>query len=340
MKPEAFVSVVVPVYNVERYIGRCIESILQQTHKNLELILINDGSPDRSGEICDEYARKDSRIKVIHTPNRGVSHARNTGLDNTTGDYLFFIDSDDWVEPEHIEKLLPVDDEDMVYGGTKLFRNAVLFTVCTPTAYVAQREEWTDHYEDFLNKGRNIFFIHPCYRLSVIRENHIRFYAGLNRGEDGLFNVSFLEHCRKVRYSETSTYCYEDGDETSNSLSNRFCIDCLQGQIVFCEAVEKMTKQPEYLVRWKSWQSVLLHFRVWRTRKNGIHKEEAKKALKEAYEAEYFRACIPYIRATGSRDQKVESYFLHAWSYPLYKPFYSVIVFLSRTKRFILRKYH
>ena len=334
---EPLVSVVVPVYNAEIYISRCIESILEQTYRNFELILVNDGSPDRSGEICDEYARKDSRIKVIHTQNRGVSCARNTGLENTTGEYLCFVDSDDWIEADHIEKLLPVDDEDMVYGGTKLFKNAVLFDTRTPTAYVAQREEWTENYTEFLSRGRNIFFIHPCYRLSVIREHHIRFYTGLIRGEDGLFNVMFLEHCRKIRYSETSTYCYEDGDETSNSLSHRFCIDRLQSQIVFCSAVEKMTKKPEYLVRWRSWQSILLHFRVWRTHRNGIHGKEAKKALKETYEAEYFRACIPYIRATGTLDQKVETYFMHAWLYPLYKPFYSVIVSLSKIKRLILR---
>lgn len=338
MKSEAFVSVVVPVYNVEQYIGRCIESILNQTHKNLELILVDDGSPDRSGEICDEYALKDSRIKVIHTENRGVSYARNTGLDNSTGEYLFFVDSDDWIESNHIEKLLPVDGEDLVYGGTKLFRNAVLFDVRTPSAYVAQREEWTQNYTDFLSKGRNIFFIHPCYRLSIIREHQIRFHNGLSRGEDGMFNVMFLERCRKIRYSETSTYCYEDGDDSSNSLSHRFCADCLQSQIVCSKAVEKMTGKPEYLVRWRTWQSVLLHFRAWLTRKNGIHTEEAKKALKEAYEAEYFRQSIPYMRKNGTLDQKVETYFMHYRLYPLYQPFYGVIMSLSKIKRLIQRK--
>lgn len=338
MPYKSLVSVVVPVYNVEKYIARCIESILQQTHENLELILIDDGSPDRSGEICDEYALKDFRIKVIHTENRGVSYARNTGLDNATGDYLFFVDSDDWIEPDHIEKLLPVDDEDMVYGGTKLFRNAVLFANCIPDTYVAQREEWTENYTEFINNGRIIFYIHPCYRLSVIRENHIRFPEGLSRGEDGMFNVLFLEHCRKIRYSATSTYCYEDGDETSNSLSHRFCADRAQSQMAFCREVEKMTNQPEYLVRWKNWNTVLRHYRVWRTRNNGIHGEEAKKVLRQAYKEKYFRESIPYIRKNGSLDQKVESYFMYSWLYPLYQPFYSVIVSLSKIKKLILRK--
>lgn len=338
MKSEAFVSVVVPVYNVERHIGRCIESILNQTHKNLELILVDDGSQDRSGEICDEYALKDSRIKVIHTQNRGVSHARNTGLDNSTGDYLFFVDSDDWIEQDHVEKLLPVDDEDMVYGGEKMYRNGVLFDVRTPPAYVAHREEWTQNYADILHRKLNLFFVHQCYRISVLREHNIRFPEGISRGEDGIFNVLFLEHCQKIRYSNTNTYCYEDGDEASNSLSHLFCIDCLQNEIVLCKALEKMTNKPEYLARWRCWNASLRHYKAWMTRRNGLHKKEAKKALKQAYRSEFFRECIPYMRASGTLDQKVETYFMHYWFYPLYQPIYGVIVFLSKIKRRILRK--
>ena len=110
----ALVSVVVPVYNVEAYIARCIESILSQTHRNLELILVDDGSLDHSGAICDAYAEKDSRILVIHQENAGVSKARNAGIDQAKGEYLSFVDSDDWIEPDHIQSLLPIDGEDMV----------------------------------------------------------------------------------------------------------------------------------------------------------------------------------------------------------------------------------
>lgn len=329
------VSVVVPVYKVEQYISRCIESILNQTHQNLELILVDDGSPDRSGEICDEYALKDSRIKVIHTPNGGVSRARNTGLACATGEYLLFVDSDDWVEKCHVEKLLPVDGEDLVYGGTKLFKNAVLFDVRTPNAYVATREEWTLDYAGFLSRGLNIFFIHPCYRLSVIRDHNLRFDTSINCGEDGLFNVMFLEYCRKIRYSDTSTYCYEDGDDTSNSLSHRFRPQYIQSQIVCSKAVEKMTQKDEYLVRWRNWEAIFRHYKKWTTFNNGIHRQEAKRAIKEAYETQYFRESIPYMRKNGSLDQKIETFFMRYWLAPLYKPFYSVVVALSRVKHIV-----
>lgn len=99
------VSVVVPVYKVEKFISRCVDSVLCQTFADFELILVDDGSPDGCGKICDEYAKKDSRIKVIHKSNGGLSDARNVGIDTATGDWLMFLDSDDWLHPETIKNL-------------------------------------------------------------------------------------------------------------------------------------------------------------------------------------------------------------------------------------------
>ncbi len=100
------ISIIVPVYKVEPYLHQCVDSILNQTYRDLEIILIDDGSPDRCGEICDEYARKDNRVRVLHTENRGLSAARNLGLREATGDYIGFVDSDDWIEPDMYEVLL------------------------------------------------------------------------------------------------------------------------------------------------------------------------------------------------------------------------------------------
>ena len=96
MSKEPLISVIIPVYRVERFLSRCIDSVIGQTYKNLEIILVDDGSPDRCGDICDEYACKDQRIKVIHKENGGVSSARNAGLDIAKGAYVTFIDSDDY----------------------------------------------------------------------------------------------------------------------------------------------------------------------------------------------------------------------------------------------------
>ncbi len=100
------ISVIVPIYNVEEYLPRCIDSILAQTFTDFELWLVDDGSPDKCGEICDAYAKKDSRIRVIHKENGGLSDARNAALDKITGEYISFIDSDDWVSPNFLENML------------------------------------------------------------------------------------------------------------------------------------------------------------------------------------------------------------------------------------------
>ena len=120
------ISVIVPVYKVENYLRECLDSIINQTYKNLEIILVDDGSPDKSGEICDEYALKDSRITVYHTENKGQAHARNYGLDRCRGDYITFIDSDDIVKNSYVEKLfalLKYYDSDMSACSVERFSN-------------------------------------------------------------------------------------------------------------------------------------------------------------------------------------------------------------------------
>lgn len=100
------ISVIVPIYKVEPYLRQCVDSILNQSYRNLEVLLIDDGSPDKCGEICDEYERRDERVRVFHTENRGLSAARNLGLREAKGDYIGFVDSDDWIEPDMYEVLL------------------------------------------------------------------------------------------------------------------------------------------------------------------------------------------------------------------------------------------
>lgn len=105
---QELISVIIPVYQVEKYLSRCLDSVINQTYKNLEIILVDDGSTDASGDICDEYAKKDDRIKVIHKENGGLSSARNVGLDIMQGEYVAFVDSDDWIAPDMYEYLYQI----------------------------------------------------------------------------------------------------------------------------------------------------------------------------------------------------------------------------------------
>ena len=117
------ISIIVPVYNTEPYLPQCLDSILAQTYTDLEILLIDDGSTDRCGEICNQYAARDPRIRVFHTENRGLSAARNLGLDQAKGDYIGFVDSDDWIEPDMYEVLLQKAEEtkaDIVECGVYL----------------------------------------------------------------------------------------------------------------------------------------------------------------------------------------------------------------------------
>ena len=117
---QPLISVIVPIYKVEEYLDRCVESLVNQTYKNLEIILVDDGSPDNCPKMCDDWAKKDSRIKVVHKKNGGLSDARNAGFEVATGDIISFIDSDDWIEPEMFETMLSQmekDDSDIVSCG-------------------------------------------------------------------------------------------------------------------------------------------------------------------------------------------------------------------------------
>lgn len=144
------ISVIVPIYNVEQYIERCVDSIINQTYKNLEIILVDDGSPDNCPQICDEYAKKDNRIKVIHKENGGLSDARNAGMKIATGDYISFIDSDDWIDTSMFEDMLNQlieDGSDVVSCGVKwvkeygtLIRNVTVNESSVINRYDAEKE--------------------------------------------------------------------------------------------------------------------------------------------------------------------------------------------------------
>ena len=139
------ISIIIPVYKVEKYLRQCLDSVVNQTYRNLEIILVDDGSPDSCGKICDEYAQKDARFKVLHKENGGVSDARNAALDIFKGDYLMFIDSDDWVEPDYCETALKSAVENkvncVVFGVNNIVDGKCEFYSKTDKEQVLSSEE-------------------------------------------------------------------------------------------------------------------------------------------------------------------------------------------------------
>lgn len=136
------ISVIVPVYNVEKYLRRCVDSILAQTFTDFELLLIDDGSKDKSGEICDEYAKTDNRVKVFHKENGGVSSARNLGLDNAKGEWICFCDADDWVLSEWLQafSLLILGNEDIIFSGYISIYNEIKNKVFIEKPYSSKKD--------------------------------------------------------------------------------------------------------------------------------------------------------------------------------------------------------
>lgn len=175
------VSIIIPVYKVEQYLRNCIESVINQTYTNWELILVDDGSPDRCGEICDEYAANDSRIKVIHKENGGLSSARNIGLDlPPKGEFVTFLDSDDFWHPEYLKALMGLQQEhnaDLVQCG--FVRGAEsLF----PSINESVSIDVFDNHKIFLNEKANIIMWGKLYRTSLF--DGIRMPVGLYNEDD------------------------------------------------------------------------------------------------------------------------------------------------------------
>lgn len=145
------ISVIIPVYKVEKYLDECIQSVINQTYKNLEIILVDDGSPDNCGKICDEYAKKDNRIKVIHKENGGLSSARNAGLDIARGEYISFIDSDDYVSKDFIKNMsIQMANADLIICGMK---------------NVYKEDEKCDEKENVVIKNETLTFIEANQKL-------------------------------------------------------------------------------------------------------------------------------------------------------------------------------
>ena len=215
----AYVSVIVPVYNVEKYLAGCIESILSQTYKDFELILVDDGAKDTSGLICDEYAAKDDRITVIHKQNGGLSHARNTGIAKSSGKYLLFVDSDDWIEPNTLRdtiKLAEDNQADVVIFG--YFADIVNKEGKT-SSYINHGEKMTINNVNeiaamVVTWKRNFVFDaswNKLYLAEIIKQNDIQMPVG-EIYEDTGFNLFVLPYLEKIVVSEKCYYHYMQRD--------------------------------------------------------------------------------------------------------------------------------
>ena len=198
------VTIIIPVYNARSTLQRCVDSVINQTYRSWNLILVDDGSVDGSDKLCDEYVKKDARILVIHQHNRGVSVARNVGLENAKGEFVTFIDSDDYVDKLYLEHLCSRDADYIVSGMQDM-----------PEGHATTLKD--GFYKDdemgiILSREINsILFKSPwckLYRMIIIRNAHLMFDSKIRFGEDSLFNLQYLDNCNSLACVNTPDYKY------------------------------------------------------------------------------------------------------------------------------------
>lgn len=209
-------SVIVPVYKVEKVLPRCIESILLQTVTNFELILVDDGSPDRSGVICDEYAAQDPRIKVIHQKNGGVSRARNAGLEIAKGQYIVFVDSDDWVDADYLSSFEGYTSELVVCGQKVYGPDGAVETIVTSKEKLFPLFTESDTI-NFLRQRYAIQVWGKRFDYSIIKKSSLRFLDSVDYGEDAIFIAEYIKLISSVQTINKNAYNFQK--TTSESLS-------------------------------------------------------------------------------------------------------------------------
>ncbi len=260
------VSIIVPVYNNEAVIGRCIESILNQTFEDFELIIINDGSNDESENIIKQYVEKDNRIKFINNKNNGVSETRNIGIRNATGMYIQFIDGDDFINKSMIEyevNLLEEKQADLVITGLYLDieKNGVIDRKIQTFNYY----EGTDKKNialSVLNRLDGTYInspINKLYKSNIIKENKLFMDKEISLGEDFIFNLKYLKHCKSVIFSDEVYYHY--WMKTDNNLTFRFREDKLDLMYLMYKIAVEYFKESGLIE--KDYNNLNKHFIKW-----------------------------------------------------------------------------
>lgn len=274
------ISVIIPVYNVAPYIDRCVQSVLNQIHQDWECILVDDGSTDESGHLCDKWTMHDSRIKVIHQVNQGVSVARNNGIDASLGEYIVFIDSDDWVEPNYLQDLYNNKECcELVVSGLVGERENGADELCMPLATTRFLLS-SENIEDFIHLNRNALLYGPMNKLFVariIKKNKIQFPVYCAYGEDLLFSFQYLEYVNKIATVKNLSYHYIMRDQT---LSRRVRED------QFDNDYKLWTTRRDFMIKrglWSFDMQKVMYAYLWGQVYNGIFLSPQLKDVKYNY---------------------------------------------------------
>lgn len=291
MKKENLISIIVPVYKVEKFLKRCVDSITNQTYDNLEILLIDDGSPDGSPAICDELAKQDKRIRVFHKENGGVSSARNLGIKECTGDYIAFVDSDDWIEPTMYEEMLALSlekDADITFCEMKEFYDDGRTVEYNEINLHKLENKEIMYFFSNARKGNTLVTIFggPCRMLvkSKLAKKH-SFTTKLKHGEDLFFVLDLIEEADKIATMNRHFYNYY-----INSAS--VCHNINENYFRNVTALHKYAQQ---YIKDKNldYEFLINHTHLYRNVINRAHLKDFVKIMKDFYKNdEDFRNCF------------------------------------------------
>lgn len=280
------ISVVIPVYNAEKYLHQCIDSVLHQTYQNIELIVVDDGSIDFSGKICEKYASIDQRVRYFHKANGGVSSARNYGICCAKGDYIVFVDSDDTVKPEMLEILLK-NNCDFSMCGYELYDD---ISNTVSIQYSCYKLSGTIH--DLVQNIRDYvsppYLLGPCFKLfkrTIIAANNVIFPPELSYGEDAIFVLEYLAYCKTVSVSSYVGYSYRK--HGSESLSGKFLTNKIDINYRINTLIDALLQKENIVERSKILEERMLECFVSYEKElicSSLSRQEKRKLFYEKYE--------------------------------------------------------
>ncbi|MHB8131386.1 MAG: glycosyltransferase family 2 protein [Mobilitalea sp.] len=221
------ISIIIPVYNTdETYLRKCLDSVAGQTFQDIQAIIVDDGSKNDAGKICDEYAEKFPIFKILHIKNQGVSNARNIGMKEALGEYLMFLDSDDWLDvnlcSNLVERLKSNTQDVLIFNYAKVIQDKIIPSPISVTNYSFKASEIKELQLIIFRYSKQYSGINLCttwcklYKTEMLRRNDIMFINGLKRAEDMLFNLNVLEYALDVCYYEVSGYFYRINDASES----------------------------------------------------------------------------------------------------------------------------
>ena len=232
------VSVVLPIYNVEKYLKKSVQSVQNQTYRNLEIILVDDGSKDSSGRICDELSKEDSRIQVVHKNNGGLASARNSGYEVATGEYVMYIDSDDCVKEDTVKKCVDAIERDksdvVIFGYEKVSEDGNILEVCSWDNKIYSHNEMTEHLYRAICEMSFGYAWNKLYRKSILDKSGVLGDAKVIDREDLIYNMELLKYWNKITYIDYVGYEYL---QRSTSLLHNSNLARLNGVEYFVERV-------------------------------------------------------------------------------------------------------